>query len=177
MVHTPDVTTDGAEPTGKQIEWFLGVLDAKNAVAIKAIGEQMSAGEETTYGVAARIIRALRSGSPSAPHPSLSASQISSLVKFADDAVQDWADGGGHEDAFDSLNGHGLIVPVVGGFDPERHNGPNDDFLEAGDEYYELAPWLQAARGLLNKAEGLIAAEEQGLPQAASPTPPVEEKK
>lgn len=35
----------------------------------------------------------------------------------------------------------GLIVPVEGGYDPERHG--EDDFAEPGDPYFELAAWLK----------------------------------
>lgn len=82
--------------------------------------------------------------------PPVTAEEVRRLIKFADESVRKWAEGDADGDLFDELKAHGLIAQVEGGFDPDRHRGPYDDFLKRGDEYYEIAPWLAAA---LNRAK------------------------
>ena len=62
---------------------------------------------------------------------------------------------------FDTLEALALIEPIPGGFDPDKHEGPYTDFLEPGDDYYQMAPWLAAAIKRLRKAEGAVSEPTQ----------------
>jgi len=87
--------------------------------------------------------------------------QIEALVRLADVMVQEWIESGGDSDLFDTLEALALIEPIPGGFDPDKHEGPYTDFLEPGDDYYQMAPWLAAAIKRLRKAEGAVSEPTQ----------------
>ncbi len=114
------------------------------------------------------------SAAGAAPGPStagpLTASQVDTLVRLADAATDEWADSGGDSELFHVLKDLALIVPIEGGYNPDKHEGPYTDFLDPGDDYFTAVPWLQAAIARLRDSETESPADERdgsGSPKGA----------